>query len=893
VWISTFWARHRSGLLTIAIILVVILAPTWLGLVSRLSPSTGSLIYSLLRSSEPAAIQTYERALQRHPNNIRLIRALADAYRRLGVGATRAAELWERLYELCPTDREVRDRVVQMTLESGRETDIALHACQIWFVEYPDHPDAQAVAAHLARFYCSRRLTAPESALPALRRAAEAAPADQDLHAYVAALNLHYGHGAQAIAMLNALVEGNPENEMLRQQLAQALISTGDAYQAYRHLRILSPSPEVTTDLYLAGVVAQSAGRYRESLRILQEVMRRDPALFDIQERVAEVSAHAMLHHYGQFEIVETIAGQEASVLYGARHPNYGDVLLVVFRRDFSDTLGFPTAFTEQLPLLQSPVDGCADLLDFGNEEEEYFVAYALPRGRPLSTVMQEKGLQEAHKAGEITLSILEALQSLHTRQRLHGDLRPSAIWLDEIQGVTLVGAGLSMLADTDSSPQPPTARSAFHTSPEVIERHELSAASDLYAVGCILYELLVGSPPLEGPTQLATLMAHVTINPEPPSMKAPNVPPEMDHLVLQALAKDPAVRPPSAKAFAEELRKVLQTLQPPLAEPTAEPEHNVPPLPGTPAATRILLEPPDPLRWWTYYADLSLIATGRFTKVYRGVYRQTGELHAIKHLQVPRALNEAEGLRGIRAAQAVWRLFQGEIHLLQSLTEKTTIPGLIRMLQIYREDENSPAYAMPLMHRTLGERIATEGPLTFQEAMRVIQELGTTVEALHEREIVHRSITPRSVMFDAEGQVHLGGFDGACRLVDRTPFLLAEREIQQTSPSPLSLFGDIRFLAPERCRGDEFDTSTDVYSLGALLFFMLAGKAPFEHPDELQIMLHHVSTPPPRLYEVDVAVPTYIQEVLDRALAKSPAERYQTAGALVNALTSHLVTRG
>jgi serine/threonine protein kinase len=268
-------------------------------------------------------------------------------------------------------------------------------------------------------------------------------------------------------------------------------------------------------------------------------------------------------------------------------------------------------------------------------------------------------------------------------------------------------------------------------------------------------------------------------------------------------------------------------------------------------------------------------------------VHRQTGEVHAIKHLQVPRTVSALEGPKGTRAAQAVWRLFGNEMHLLQSLSEsEPPVPGIAVMLQAYRADENSPAYAMPLMRETLGARIERGGPLPEPEAVGTLVSLARTVGMLHERGIVHRGLSPRSVMLDRSGSVCLGGFDDAGRLEERSQLLLAEHELQQATRSALYVLGDVRFLSPERCRGEEFDERTDIYSLGALLFYLLAGVAPFEGADEMQVMLDHVSGSPPRLREVGAEASARVQQVIDRALAKSSDARFASVAAMVEALT-------
>jgi serine/threonine protein kinase len=806
---------------------------------------------------------------------------LARAYRHIGVGTQKAAEVHERLWLLRPNDPRVTADTARLALQSGRMTDPAVQACQVWFDANPDHPDALAVAAHLGRAYRLRGAHAPRSALPALRAALDAAPNDRDLRAYLGALYSHHGEHAAAAEVLWPLVVADPHDQAARQELAHALIGQGRAYEAYRHLRLLPPSAELATDLYLAAVAADQAGRHQESLRILEEVIRLDPSLFDVEERVAAAAARVDRDRCGPLRLQETVAVHEAWVLRRAHHDDHGPVLALVFRREFSDALAFPDLFAERLPILSGLREGSAEVLAGGSHEEAYFVAYRPPAGQQLSELMDTRGLLAPVEAAEVMIPLLEALAALHAAGAVHGDLRPTSIWIEPGRRATLIGAGLAAVAEAAPGMTPPGGRSPFSVAPEVVQGYPCTPLADLYSAGCLLYELLVGSPPLEGPTHLATVMAQVTVEPEPPSMKVPAVPEGMDRLVMAALAKDPSYRVASAEDLADHLRAFVEQ---PRAPEAPAPPPTVPD--ATPSWGRTQSRPAtpaDPSRWWTFYDDTVLLAAARFAKVYRGVYRPTGEHHAIKHLQAPRPGASVSGVQAARAAEAVRRLFLNEIHLLQSLAEDPP-PGVVRLAQAYRADERSPAYAMTLLGETLAQRVEQVGPLPEPEALALLREVGAALGALHQRGLVHRNLSPTSVLFAPDGRACLAGFDRACALADRGPMLLAEREAQSASHAPTDAIGDPRFLAPEQCRGEEFDVRTDVYSLGCLLYYLLTASAPFERSDPIQVMLDHLSSAPPRLRDWGLVVAPKTQELLDRALAKSPADRYPDVETMLRA---------
>ncbi len=903
LWIEAFASQHRSGLMGSALIVMVLLYPTFLGWAGRLVPSGAAWLYVLARSSEPSAVQVYEAALKRWPNNIPLLRALARAYGRVGVGTARAAELYERLWLLCPDDREALAQAARLALECGRDSEEAVRACQTWFESHPDHPKALAIASYLARACRKRGVSAPESALPALQMAVEAAPTDHDLHRYLGAMYCHYGRHKEAAAVLEPLVSADPTDIESRTEYAHALIGLGDGYTAYRHLSALTPGAEVTTDLYLAGMVAQKEGRYRESLRILQEVMRRDPGLFDVQERIAVAAARADDTRWGPMEVRETLAAHEACVLHRADHPDHHQVLLLGLRREFSDGLAFPQLFADRLGRMAELGNGVAEILEYGSDEEAYYVTYRMPDGMQLSKILESEAPVTPERAEQVMVGLLSALQALHEKGEVHGDLRPSAVWVGADGHAVLVGAGISQIAEANQQTNPPGARSPFYVAPEAVQQGSVTAAADIYSAGCILYELLVGAPPFGGPTHLATMMAHVTVAPEPPTMRVPGIPRTMDDIVALALAKDPEERFASAADFAEALTSPVDVAAGEAPEPqaadTPEPAAATAPAPtllGTPPEYLAAQEvpaapavPPDPSRWWTFYHGTALVAPARFAKVYRGIHRQTGETHAIKHLQVPRTLGVPTG-PGDAQVHAAKRLFLTEMHVLQALSEESEpIPGIVPMVQAYRADDRNLAYAMPFFPETLAERIERLGAMPAPTALSVASAVADALVALHERQIIHRNVSPHSLMFGDEEEVSLGGFDRACYLGDRGPMLLTERELHSAAVSPLQVLGDVRFLSPEQCRAEDFDQRADVYALGCLLYYMLAAKAPFDRADQMQVMMDHVSGEVPRLRDLGVAVTGEVQDIIDRALAKSPHERHPSVSDMREAIAQQM----
>ena len=118
------------------------------------------------------------------------------------------------------------------------------------------------------------------------------------------------------------------------------------------------------------------------------------------------------------------------------------------------------------------------------------------------------------------------------------------------------------------------------------------------------------------------------------------------------------------------------------------------------------------------------------------------------------------------------------------------------------------------------------------------------------------------------------------------TDFGLSKHPSQDSSPLTSAGFfvGTCQYVAPEQILAEDLDHRVDVYSLGCLLYECLAGEPPFKRPREEQVLYAHIQDPPPKLTELRSDLPAEIDDVIEKALAKEPDERYDSCGELVEA---------
>ncbi len=165
---------------------------------------------------------------------------------------------------------------------------------------------------------------------------------------------------------------------------------------------------------------------------------------------------------------------------------------------------------------------------------------------------------------------------------------------------------------------------------------------------------------------------------------------------------------------------------------------------------------------------------------------------------------------------------------------------------------------------RTLSEIMKREGVLP-RRAAEIGGEAAMALHFAHERGIVHRDIKPGNIMIGDDGRVKVTDF-GIARAVN-------VESVTQTS----SIFGTAAYVAPEQAQGQRVDGRTDIYALGCVLFEMLTGQQPFTGDTAVTLAYKHVSEAPPHPRSINPEISPALESVVLKALAKDPAQRYQT----------------
>ncbi|HLY47687.1 MAG TPA: protein kinase [Solirubrobacteraceae bacterium] len=241
-------------------------------------------------------------------------------------------------------------------------------------------------------------------------------------------------------------------------------------------------------------------------------------------------------------------------------------------------------------------------------------------------------------------------------------------------------------------------------------------------------------------------------------------------------------------------------------------------------------------------------------------------------------ALDRPVALKLIAAEVAGDRVFRARFEREARLAASIDHPHVVAIHRAGEED-GVPYLTMRYVDGPdLRGVVSAIGPLAAPRATALLCQIAAALDAAHALGLVHRDVKPTNVLVEARGPRE------QCFLAD---FGLTKPGVEDSVTRTAMPLGTVDYVAPEQAQGREVDARADIYSLGCVFFYMLTARVPFDRESDLAKLWSHVNEPPPKLRTLRPDLPLELEEVLERALAKRPADRPASAGELARSVAA------
>jgi serine/threonine protein kinase/class 3 adenylate cyclase len=449
--------------------------------------------------------------------------------------------------------------------------------------------------------------------------------------------------------------------------------------------------------------------------------------------------------------------------------------------------------------------------------------------GEPLSRRAGDAPLPR-DEALDLAQGLAEVLTAAHRLGLVHGALRPEAILVTGSPRLALDFTA----TDVGGAASPARADAA-------------DPAADSAGLGAVLHWALTGEDVRHAQGAFA----------DPPPLPGP-----LGVLLADLLAADPAARIPVREA-ADRLLALRQPMQ---VTQVLAPEGGAGALGTTTAGLPPTPAVEEPLRERLgRFRLLEKLGQGGMGTVYRAEDVSDGRTVAVKVLRQDWA-----------ARPDAVRRFHKEARLLAEINN----PYVANLLEV-NEDDGVHYLALEFVAGRSAESLLQEhGQLDESEALAVMADVARALVEAHARGVVHRDVKPENIVVqetaDAAPRVKLLDFGLARHVVESDSLNVTQAG---------TILGTLLYMAPEQCAGGALDARADVYSMGATLYHLLAGRPPFVAESPLALIAQHTREAPPPLGKLNPSVSEGACRVVEKALAKAPADRYPDAAALLEDL--------
>lgn len=259
----------------------------------------------------------------------------------------------------------------------------------------------------------------------------------------------------------------------------------------------------------------------------------------------------------GRYELVELIGEGGMAMVYKAHCRMLDRVVAVkVLKDEYSSDLSFVQKFkTEGLAAAQLSHPNIVNIFDVGQQEDVYYIVMECIEGQTLKEVIQRDAPLPIEHAVSIAIMICDGLHHAHERGIIHRDIKPHNIIITDNGMVKVADFGIAKAISKKTITYGGNIVGSVHyISPEQARGEPVNRTSDIYSVGCVLYEMLTGRMPFDADSPITVALKHIHDDPTPPRVVNPEIPKGLENIILKAMAKLPSQR----FASAQDMRSAL-----------------------------------------------------------------------------------------------------------------------------------------------------------------------------------------------------------------------------------------------------------------------------------------------------------------------------------------------